>query len=174
MDKILTPFKIRSSGKGFTLVEVILTLMIMSIIMFSITHFWIETFKIWVFNSNHIKMRADARYALERIGLEARMADSVAVAGSELVIHSDVNNDGDSLRIAYYQGDATSAGETVHYLMRSEGDAGGTWGNIWPLAHDVTAAAFSVSGHFVNITLTMTRNNETAQFKTTICTRRVP
>ncbi len=174
MDKTIRLSKTRSSKRGFTLVEVILTLMIMSIIMFSITHFWVETFRIWVFNSNHIKMRADARYALERIGLEARMADSVAVAGSELVINSDVNNDGTPLRIAYYQGDATSGTETVHYLMRSEGDMGGTWGNIWPLAHDVTAATFSVTGHFVNIVLTMTRNNETAKFKTTICTRRVP
>ncbi len=89
--------------KGFTLVETIVTIVILSIIMFSVMYIMVEGFRVWSENKNYIGLRSDGRYALARFQAEFRGAESVVtpVPLTEITFTADIDNNGAPKEITY-------------------------------------------------------------------------
>lgn len=105
---------LKGKRKGFTLVETIVSIAVLSIMAFIVMYLFTEGFKIYIVNRNYIKMRTDGRYALSRITYEIREAEEIAVNPDDnsITIKSDVDNDGHPERIRYRK--------TGSLLMRGE------------------------------------------------------
>ena len=160
MMRIMTERPLKKKS-GFTLVEAVVTIVILSIISFVVMYVMVEGFRVWWENRGYIELRADGRAALDRIAAELREAEVVTLTGpQELEIHSD--NDGDG------------AAETVIYelsgtdLIRTEGAASPV------ICSNVAALAFSWSQPVLTVDMTLADSESEVALRAEAAARRLP
>ena len=89
--------------KSFTLIEMVITLVLISILSVGISYIFLEGFRIYSTSRNYISLRGDVRAALRRIVLEARQADSGSLASSsDITLVTDIDNDGVNESVRFY------------------------------------------------------------------------
>ena len=146
--------------RGFTLVETVVTIVVLSIVSFSIMHIMVEGLRIWWENRNYIELRSDGRFALTRLQAEFRTAYSASQnAATDITFNSDVDNDGDLEEITY----ALSGTE----LTRDEGGA-------VTICQDVSSLAFSWSPPMLTVNISLSKQNDTVDLMSRITSRCIP
>ncbi len=89
-------------NKGFTLTEMIISILLISILAFAVTYIFMEGFRSYIMNRNVIDLRSDARPALKRMVFEIREAESISVNSTEFTISADIDDNGVAEEIRYY------------------------------------------------------------------------
>ncbi|MBL7069570.1 MAG: prepilin-type N-terminal cleavage/methylation domain-containing protein [Candidatus Omnitrophica bacterium] len=169
----MADFKDSFQRRGFTLVETIIVIVILSVIMFSVMYFMTEGFRIWVQNRNYIELRADGRYALSRMAAEIKLAEDLipGATNQEISFHADVDYDGYP-QLIMYEKKVTSEGS---FLVRGEETINPSGWRAWPLCDNVYLSMFSivpVEGRVI-ITLVLKKGNEEVKYITDLFTRRI-
>ncbi|PID78272.1 MAG: hypothetical protein CSA18_02320 [Deltaproteobacteria bacterium] len=104
------------NNRGFSLVEIIISLAISSIFLLALTNFFISTNKITTAQEKIAEIQSDIRSAMELMSRDIRMAgfNSIGAAGNDAGFQSggdDRNNtDSNSIGIKYYVTRKTSSG----------------------------------------------------------------
>lgn len=80
--------------KGFTLMETVLTVVVMAIISAVLMGIVSQGMRIWTTGQQQSEMRGEARFFLEKISREIFEADLVYMAGSQISLSYDYNSDG--------------------------------------------------------------------------------
>ena len=89
--------------KSFTLIEMVVTLVLISILSVGVSYIFLEGFRIYSTSRNYISLRGDVRVALRRIVFEARQADSGSLASSsDITLVTDIDNDGVNESVRFY------------------------------------------------------------------------
>jgi prepilin-type N-terminal cleavage/methylation domain-containing protein len=107
-NKAFTPLEIKVNGaakkslKGFTLVEMVVTILLVSILAFAVTYIFMEGFRSYIMNRNIIDLRSGLRVALKRMVFEIRESEinPTEIAGG-FKIQADVDDDGTAETIIY-------------------------------------------------------------------------
>lgn len=154
-------FKMRFAG--FTLVESIVTIAIMTIIAFSVMHIMTEGFRVWAENRNFIELRADARTALDRISSEFREAEVInQITANSLDFDSDIYDDGDRRRITY----SFNGGRLVRSVVGEPG--------LHTLCGNVSGVVFTWTSPTLTLDLTLSRGGDTVMLRTVVMARCMP
>ncbi|NQT06968.1 MAG: prepilin-type N-terminal cleavage/methylation domain-containing protein [Candidatus Omnitrophica bacterium] len=150
--------------KGFTLVEMVVTIVVLSVMLFSVMMILTEGLKIWWVNRNYVELRANGRYALWKMGLEFREAEFVfSQSGNQSAISflSDIDRDGNREKIDYWL--------SGNMLARSED--GGT---PWPLAYDMNTITFNWDAPLLTVAMELVRGAETVNLQTSVTAKCIP
>ena len=160
----------RNLREGFTLIETVVTITVLSITAFSAMHIMTEASKTWWNNKTLIELRSEGRYTLEKFASEFKQAETVALnAPTDLTFTADLDADGVAEEIRYQLTGST--------LQRREGGAGGTWNVI---CDNVTALVFTTtipsafSDNMVTIDITISGNNQSVHLRRGVMGRRLP
>jgi len=153
------PSSIVHRNKAFTLVELIVNIILISILVFGISFVFMEGFRSYWINKNLIALRSEARAALKRMAFEIRIAQGVTLASSEDVsINSDIDDDG-AIEVVRYYKDSDN--------IRRQVDGSPSPGSV--MMGYVSSAAFSLSGaNSVILSMTLSKNNDKIIFRTKV------
>lgn len=152
--------------KAFTLIEMVVTVAVMSIVAFSLLYIMLEGFKVWWVNRDYIGLASDGKAVINRIASEAYQAESFTfVHAEEIVLYSDIDNDGYAQSIKYY---IENAG-----LYRDEE---GLDASINPavMSEDVSSISFNWESPILTIGLTMTKGDDTLNLRRKAFIRCIP
>lgn len=151
---------------GFTLVETIVSIVVLSVVASIVMYIFTEGFRIYVVNKNYIKLRADGRYALSRIAYEIRQAEEIipdAGNNQKMSIRSDVDNDGHAELIIYER--------TGELLIRGQEVPSGGW-RAWPLCHNMVDSTFTDRDKTcITVKFTLKSGSEEIKLWTDVTTR---
>lgn len=149
--------------RGFTLIEMIVSIILVSILIFAVSYIFMEGFRVYVLNRNLIDLRSEGRSALKRMVLEAResqIASQVVTNGFK--IRSDIDRDGLAEDIIYQL-----TGTDIRRTVGAVPDP-----NAPVLVGNVSSAVFSGLGtKIITITLTLSRQNDTFTIRTRVRAR---
>ena len=152
--------KMRDVG-GFTLVESIVTIVILSVISFIVMHIMVEGFRVWWENRDYIELRSDARAALDRIAAEFREAESVnLVSAEDLQFNSDMDGNGAAQTIEYQL--------TGGALVRTEN------AQSQPICENVDSLTFTWNSPVLGVDMTLAGRENTVRLRTDIAARGLP
>jgi len=150
--------------RAFTLVEMIITILLISVLSFGIAYIFMEGFRTYVFNRNIIGLRSEARMGLKRMTSEIKLAESITVTSStDFSIDADVDDNGAAETVRYYL-DGTN--------LRRQKDAVPDPGNI--LLVDVDSVTFTAEGaNALIIDITLKKDDNSIHAKTSARGRRI-
>jgi prepilin-type N-terminal cleavage/methylation domain-containing protein len=158
--RIMTESPLKKKS-GFTLVEAVVTIVILSIISFVVMYVMVEGFRVWWENRGYIELRADGRAALDRIAAELRESDAVTLTSpQELEIHSDVNGDGAAETIVYELSGAD--------LVRTESASSPV------ICSHVSALTFSWNQPMLTVDMTLADSESEVALRAEAAARRLP
>lgn len=144
--------------KGFTIIEMVVAMVLISILSFGISYIFMEGFRSYIMNRNLIDLRGEIRSALKRMVFEIRRSEinPIAVANG-FKIQADINEDGSSETIIYQR--------VGSYLRRTVGDTPDPNGSI--LLGNVSSASFSGLGtDTITLDVTISKMNDKVRIKT--------
>ena len=140
--------------KGFTLIELMITVVILSIFILAVGAIVVTSWKFWNSGWEQVELQRDASYAFARIERIVRSGNSVTVLGG-----------GSGLEVA--EGAATHIFQLSGNVLRLV-----TGGNTEDIASGVqNNTPFSQSGNTVTIILTLQKGDSGTDFRTTILLR---
>lgn len=152
-----------SKNKGFTLIESIVTIMILSVVVFSVIHIMVEGFRIWAENRNLIELRASGRVALDRLMIEFREAERVNLQDAQTVaFEADIFDDGARRSIVY----ALTNGNLTRSLINEP--------PIRTICGEVSALTFSWNDPLLTIAISLSRGDDTVNMNTDVMARCLP
>lgn len=89
--------------KGFGLIELTVTIVVLAVMAVGLSHILMEGFRVWWVNKDLIDMRGDARAMLNRITMEFNEAYSgTLTSSSDFRFTADIDDDGDLDTVRYY------------------------------------------------------------------------
>lgn len=92
----------QNKNKAFTLVEMVITILLISILAFAVTYIFMEGFRSYIMNRNIIDLRSGLRAALKRMVFEIRESEINPTAITNgFKIQADIDDDGISETIIY-------------------------------------------------------------------------
>jgi prepilin-type N-terminal cleavage/methylation domain-containing protein len=148
---------------GFTLIEAIVTIVVLSIVAFSVMHLLAEGFRVWVENRDLLELRAEGRIALDRLMVEFREAEIVNLQDAQtLAFEADIFDDGDSRRLVY----ALNNGRLMRRVIGEP--------PIRVLCENVSALIFTWNAPLLTVDMTLSRQDDTVNLNTDIMARCLP
>lgn len=153
----------KNLNTGFTLIESIVTIVVLSIIAFSTMYIMTEGFKVWWANKNYIELRSDGRFTLARLAAEFRQAEEIPqVEETNISFNSDIDNDGDPQLITY-----TFNGTE---LIREEGPGQAV------ICANVSSLIlyWNSTNRLLTVDMTLTKQDDTVNLETDIAARCLP
>lgn len=143
---------------GFTIVELIVTIIILAIMAVGLTNILMEGFRVWWVNKDLIDLRGDARTALNRISLEFRQAYTGTLTSStDVSFTADIDSDGDLDTVRYY----LDTGSLLRQVNGSPSPGNNICGNI-------TGLTFSFSSPVLTTDITLSLQGNTIKAKNSI------
>ncbi len=140
--------------KGFTLIELMIAVVILSIFILAVGAIVVTSWKFWNGGWEQVELQRDASYAFARIERIVRSGNSATVLGG-----------GSGLQVA--EGAATHIFQLSGNILQLV-----TGGNTENIASGVqNNTPFSQSGNTVTVTLALQDGNAYANFRTTILLR---
>ncbi|NCC26440.1 MAG: type II secretion system protein [Deltaproteobacteria bacterium] len=109
-----------NTTKGFTLIEVIVSLVLLSIVAVFAGLGIVRVVESYVFASQNVRLAEQAQLALTRMTLELQYADSVTQAGGNLLTYTTTKDDTGTAHTLQLQGanlSLTSDGSGAHVLL---------------------------------------------------------
>jgi len=155
----------KQRSKGFTLLETIVTIVVLSIMAFSVMYIMMEGLRIWWENRNLVELRSDGRYALSRLKAEFRQAEDVTFLLAEpdkIIFDSDIDNDGVVQEITYEKSGTD--------LTRKEGA-----GSAYVICGNLSSLTFSWNSPVLTVAdMTLSKQGDTVKLQTEMVARCLP
>lgn len=146
----------QKKGRGFTLVELIVTLIVLSVMAFSVMYILTEGFRVWWVNKDLINIRSDSRSAINRIVMEFREAYSgTLTSGTDFSFTADVSDTGSLQTVRYYL-------DTGNLRRQVAGSPSS--GNI--ICGNISSLIFSWSSPILTIDMTLSEQGNTIRART--------
>ena len=148
---------------GFTLIEAIVTMVVLSMVAFSVMHLLVEGFRVWTENKDLLELRADGRAALNRLTVEFREAETVNLQDAQtLVFEADIFDDGDWRRLVY----SLSNGRLMRRVINEP--------PIRAICENVSALTFTWNAPLLTVDMTLSKQDDTVNLNTDIMARCLP
>lgn len=158
----------RIQRRGFSLVEMVTTIVILSILAFSVAYILIEGFKVWMENKSLVELRMDGRFVFSRFASEFRLAEEVLFMPSntgEISFCADIDGDGVLEQIIYKRDESVAT-----RLVRSEDGAS------QPICESLSYITFSWDNNrrLLNVNMGLSKQGDEIKLETEITPRCLP
>ena len=143
--------------RGFTITELIITMILVSILAFGTTIIFMQGFKVYLMNKNLIELRSEIRVAMNRMAFEIRESEITESITGGFRIEGDFDNNSIPEEIVY-QFSGTEITRTID-------------GSTNVLLAEVSDADFIVSENMITIDITVTRDPDNVHLRTKVGAR---
>lgn len=164
----------KTNNTGFTFIEVLMTTVILSVLVFTIGYTFIVGLKLWNDGYARSDIRTDITQALELASKNLRQAKSIdTLTESSITFTADLGSGDTSYRIYLYNSSDAEPNppysESTYELRWAQGAV--TYGSGSILATDITqptTAPFSQNGNIITIDLTVSRDDQNLRLRSSI------
>lgn len=155
----------QNKNKAFTLVEMVVTILLISILAFAVTYIFMEGFRSYIMSRNLIDLRSGLRVALKRMVFEIRESEiNPTEVTNGFRIQADVDDDGVAERIIYQL-----VGTNIRRTVGDTPDP-----NAPILLGSVSSASFPGLGtNTVTLDITVSKMDDRVHIRTKVRARRV-
>jgi prepilin-type N-terminal cleavage/methylation domain-containing protein len=136
-----------NNKKGFSLIELMVTLALLSIMIIGLVTFFGGGIRSWITGNNQLRSQREARMAMDRMVKEMRSGESVTFNSEQSVTVNipAFGSDNPSYRVTFKKDDDSLKKETVKNGVTSSSE----------LLSEISKLEFSVNGNRIDIELEM-------------------
>jgi len=176
----MTIDNIAVNKKGLTLIELLVTLVIMSTLVFAVGYTFVIGLKLW--NEGYIRaeMKTDIAQALELVSKNLRQATSIdALTAGSITFTADLGSGSTSYRVYMYNSSDSEPNppytQNTYELRWAQTTT--TYGSGKILVEDIakpnppSSNPFSQSGNLITMNFTVTRGDHTVNMRTNVRVR---